>query len=146
MCSSDPALLRGANLRGANLSKADLRGADLTGADLRQANLTGADLRQANLTKAVIQGANLAGATFCQTVMPSGETKAAECQWWKTEDPKPLPKLETAKATPAKPEPAKPPASKELPGAAAAARQTAVISRFLHITVSPPDAPDEPLR
>ena len=36
--------LRGANLRGANLSDADLRGADLYSANLSDANLRGADL------------------------------------------------------------------------------------------------------
>ena len=41
--------LRGADLRGANLTDADLRGANLRGADLRGTDLTDADLRGANI-------------------------------------------------------------------------------------------------
>ncbi len=44
--------LRGADLRGADLSNANLRGADLRGADLSNANLWGADLRGADLSGA----------------------------------------------------------------------------------------------
>ncbi len=51
--------LRGANLRGANLSYADLRGANLRGADLSYADLRGADLSSANLRGADLRGANL---------------------------------------------------------------------------------------
>jgi hypothetical protein len=53
------AVLRGANLYGANLHRADLRGANLHGADLRWANLHGADLRWANLHGADLRWANL---------------------------------------------------------------------------------------
>ena len=42
--------LRGANLRGANLTDANLKGANLTDANLRGADLTDANLRGANLT------------------------------------------------------------------------------------------------
>ena len=45
------AVLRGDNLRGANLSWADLRGADLSGADLSDANLRGADLSDAKVSE-----------------------------------------------------------------------------------------------
>ena len=41
-----PATLRGADLRGADLTEANLRGVDLTGAELVDADLTGADLRE----------------------------------------------------------------------------------------------------
>jgi hypothetical protein len=51
--------LRGANLRGADLSWANLRGADLSWANLREANLSGADLREANLSGANLSWANL---------------------------------------------------------------------------------------
>ena len=51
--------LRGADLRGANLTDADLRGANLRGADLRGANLRGADLRGTDLTDADLRGANI---------------------------------------------------------------------------------------
>ena len=51
--------LRGANLRYADLSDAYLRGSDLGGADLGGANLGGADLRDANLGGANFCGANL---------------------------------------------------------------------------------------
>jgi len=51
--------LRGANLRGANLSGANLRGANLRGADLSGANLSVADLSGANLSVADLRGADL---------------------------------------------------------------------------------------
>ena len=64
--------LRGAKLRGvdlseANLSEADLRGADLSGANLREAklriaDLSGANLRGVDLSEANLSGANLRGA------------------------------------------------------------------------------------
>jgi hypothetical protein len=53
--------LRGADLRGANLSEADLRGVDLRWANLRWANLRGADLRWANLRWANLSEADLRG-------------------------------------------------------------------------------------
>ena len=56
--------LRGANLRGANLSYADLRGANLRGADLSYADLRGADLSSANLRGADLRGANLSSANL----------------------------------------------------------------------------------
>ena len=51
-----------ANLRGANLRGADLSWANLTGANLSWANLTGANLSGANLSGAYLIGANLSGA------------------------------------------------------------------------------------
>ena len=51
--------LRGANLRGADLSYAYLSGANLRGADLRGANLHGAYLSGANLRGADLRGAKL---------------------------------------------------------------------------------------
>jgi uncharacterized protein YjbI with pentapeptide repeats len=59
--------LRGADLRGLNLSNTDLQGADLTGANLREvnlsfANLAGAFLNEADLSSANLESANLAGA------------------------------------------------------------------------------------
>ena len=54
--------LRGANLRGANLSGADLRGANLRGADLREADLRGAYLSDADLSDADLRGAYLSDA------------------------------------------------------------------------------------
>ena len=56
------ATLRGALLRGVNLTCARLNGADLTGAYLASARLTGADLRGANLYGADLTGADLRGA------------------------------------------------------------------------------------
>ena len=53
---------RGADLSGANLSRADLSGANLSRADLRDANLYGADLRGANLYGADLRGADLSDA------------------------------------------------------------------------------------
>ena len=70
--SNAPCDLYGADLSGANLSRADLHEADLGGAnlsrarphraDLRGANLSGADLRGANLSVANLIEANLGGA------------------------------------------------------------------------------------
>jgi uncharacterized protein YjbI with pentapeptide repeats len=59
--------LRGADLRGLNLSNTDLQGVDLSGANLREvnlsfANLAGAFLNEADLTGANLESANLAGA------------------------------------------------------------------------------------
>jgi uncharacterized protein YjbI with pentapeptide repeats len=56
------AKLQGANFRFANLQGADLRYASLQGADLEIANLQGADLRFANLHGARLWHANLQGA------------------------------------------------------------------------------------
>ena len=56
--------LRVANLRDADLSFADLRGANLWGADLRCADLFFADLRDADLENADLRGADLCGANL----------------------------------------------------------------------------------
>ena len=53
--------LSGANLFGADLIKADLNGADLSHANLSVADLDRADLRHANLEKAHLSGAILSG-------------------------------------------------------------------------------------
>ncbi|MDR1563905.1 MAG: pentapeptide repeat-containing protein [Oscillospiraceae bacterium] len=60
--SGSRANLRGADLRGADLSYANLRGADLRGADLRGADLSYADLRGADLRGADLSYADLRGA------------------------------------------------------------------------------------
>lgn len=54
--------LTGADLTGADLTRANLTGADLTGADLTRAYLTGADLTGANLTRSNFTDAYLTGA------------------------------------------------------------------------------------
>jgi hypothetical protein len=54
--------LHGANLRGADLSRAILRRANLTDADLRESNLGGADLSEADLNGANLSESNLAAA------------------------------------------------------------------------------------
>jgi len=56
--------LSGADLSGANLSRAKLGGANLTKAKLRGANLTKAKLFGANLTKATLSRAKLGGANL----------------------------------------------------------------------------------
>ena len=61
-------MVKGADLRGANLKRADFRNAPLTGANLSLATLRGADFRGADLTKvnleqAILIGANLRGST-----------------------------------------------------------------------------------
>ena len=57
-------VLRGADLRGADLGYADLRGADLGYADLRGANLGYADLGGADLRGACLWNANLGHANL----------------------------------------------------------------------------------
>ncbi len=79
--------LRGADLRGANLSDADLRGADLRGADLRGANLSdadlrGADLRGANLSDADLRGADLRGADLSGTNLRGANLKVYQAGEW----------------------------------------------------------------
>jgi uncharacterized protein YjbI with pentapeptide repeats len=59
--------LRGADLRGINLSQADLRGADLSKANLREVNLSGANLAEAQLNEADLSSANLEGANLSET-------------------------------------------------------------------------------
>ena len=71
----EEAVMRGTDLRGANLSDANLGGADLRGANLsdaylrganiRYADLSGANLCCANLGGANLRGANIGGANLC---------------------------------------------------------------------------------
>ena len=80
--------LRQADAREANMTKADLRHADLRHTRLGSAALVGADLRGArlggtDLSEAVLVGAKLpasfpAGATLCNTIMPSGRVANLE--------------------------------------------------------------------
>jgi uncharacterized protein YjbI with pentapeptide repeats len=58
--------LRGADLRGINLSQADLRGADLSKANLREVNLSGANLAEAQLNEADLSSANLERANLTE--------------------------------------------------------------------------------
>ncbi len=56
--------LRGADLKGFNLSEAHLVSSDLSGADLSKAKLVQADLRNAQLTGARLRDADLSGANL----------------------------------------------------------------------------------
>ena len=56
--------LREANLQGADLQEANLREANLQGANLRETNLWGVDLKEANLREANLQETNLWGANL----------------------------------------------------------------------------------
>ena len=56
------AIAAGANLSGANLSRADLSSANLHGADLSRADLSSAYLRSANVCGADLRSANLSSA------------------------------------------------------------------------------------
>jgi hypothetical protein len=86
--SDADANLRGADLRGVDLSDEDLRGADLRGADLSNANLRGADLDDAdlsdaslsgaNLSYAHLSGANLSGADLCGAHLGGASLKGAD--------------------------------------------------------------------
>ncbi len=58
---------RGADLRGANLSRASLRGAHLFRVDLFESNLLKADFTDANLNGANLEHANLLGAEFANS-------------------------------------------------------------------------------
>ncbi len=68
-------VLRGRDLRFAELSRADLRGADLTGGILRGANLAQAEMQGAVLTGAKLQGANLSW-----TQLQGADLRKAEMQ------------------------------------------------------------------
>jgi uncharacterized protein YjbI with pentapeptide repeats len=69
--------LSGANLRGADLSRADLRGANLSGANLSGADLSGANLRGADLSGADLRGANLRGADLSRADLRRADLRGA---------------------------------------------------------------------
>jgi uncharacterized protein YjbI with pentapeptide repeats len=71
------ARLDGANLRGADLSFADLRFADLQGADLSFADLSFADLQEADLTAAHLQGAVLVEAKLQKADLSGANLRGA---------------------------------------------------------------------
>ena len=75
--------LTGADLRGADLSKAILRWANLSEADLRGARLSKADLKEANLSGADLSGADLSEADLRWTDLRKVNLKvfsAKDCQ------------------------------------------------------------------
>jgi uncharacterized protein YjbI with pentapeptide repeats len=65
-------------LRGANLAGADFTGADLTCADLRKANLAGADFTRANLHNADLRGADLSCADLCGTNLRGADLRGTD--------------------------------------------------------------------
>jgi uncharacterized protein YjbI with pentapeptide repeats len=74
--------LAGANLAGADLTRASLAGADLAGADLTRASLRDADLACANLsgaefTRAVLINADLGGANLLEATLTSANLGGA---------------------------------------------------------------------
>ncbi len=69
------AVLSGADLRGAVLRGADLSRADLSGADLRGAVLRGADLSRADLSGADLRGADLRGAVLSRAVLSGADLR-----------------------------------------------------------------------
>ena len=71
------AYLYGANLSGANLSKADLREANLNGTNLSNANLREADLSGANLNYADFRGADLSKAHIGHADLDSANLSSA---------------------------------------------------------------------
>jgi uncharacterized protein YjbI with pentapeptide repeats len=79
--------LSGANMSGANLTKADLRGANMSGANLSEANLSGANMSGANLTRANLSGANLSGANLTNANLTNAKlseatwTDGSKCKW-----------------------------------------------------------------
>ena len=136
--------MRGADLRRANLQDANLWWADLTGADMRRADLRGADLSRANLTKASLHGADLRGVTYCRTIMPSGEMKAPDCQWWNKEMARNLDRPMTAWSGPGKTMAAAPEGvvkqSSERP------IKGSFLSRLFSFSLTPPAEPEETFR
>jgi uncharacterized protein YjbI with pentapeptide repeats len=80
--SMEYARLIGTNLAGADLTDADLQYADLRGADLRGADLTHVDLRYVDLRGAFLDGADLTGADLtgadlAGAWMPDGQPQHA---------------------------------------------------------------------
>jgi hypothetical protein len=73
-------MLKGADLRGLDLSRARLGGADLSGANLDGANLSGANLSSAVCEYATFNNANLAKARLIHTNM-DGATLTEACLW-----------------------------------------------------------------
>ena len=73
----EEAVMRGANLVGANLGCANLGGADLCGANLGCANLGGADLRYADIRGANLGCANLGGADLCGANLGGADLRCA---------------------------------------------------------------------
>ncbi len=63
----DASLLKGADLRHANLANADLKHTNLEGTDFFDANLKDADLQNASLFRANLRGVKLSGAKFGTT-------------------------------------------------------------------------------
>ena len=72
------AVMRGANLPLANLSRAQLREADLVLANLRGADLRHADLSGANLVGARLTGVDLAHANICGADLSTAEDLTEE--------------------------------------------------------------------
>ena len=72
------AVMRGANLTLANLSRAELREADLVLANLRGADLRHADLSGANLVGARLMGVDLAHARICGADLSTAEDLTEE--------------------------------------------------------------------
>lgn len=73
-------LLKGANLRNANLEGADLTNANLQGADLFQANLQASNLYAANLTGAYLSLASLQGARLNSANLQGARLNVANLQ------------------------------------------------------------------
>src|SRR5690606_3428806 len=69
--------LRGANLKGEDLSARDLREVDLTGADLTEATLVGANLSRAMLRDARLTGARLDGAVLAGADLTGADLSGA---------------------------------------------------------------------
>ena len=72
--------LKGANLKGINLSKADLKGANLQDADLTGANLSEADLQEANFWGAELNNANLSGTNLKRANLSWAELNGTKMQ------------------------------------------------------------------
>jgi len=74
----EEAVIRGANLKGADLRDAYLQDADLKGADLQDAYLKGADLQDADLKGAYLKGADLQGADLRGANLKGADLQGAD--------------------------------------------------------------------
>jgi uncharacterized protein YjbI with pentapeptide repeats len=70
--------LKGADLRGNNLSGADIHNSDLSAADLRHANLHGSDLSQADLSLAKLSKSNMTGVILNEAELIAADLSHAD--------------------------------------------------------------------
>jgi hypothetical protein len=70
--------MRGADMRGADMSGANMRGADMSGANMSEANMRGADMSDADMRGADMSGANMRGANMSEANMRDADMRGAD--------------------------------------------------------------------